>query len=363
MKKRKLYLILFIPIQLIGFYIIELSPNFIEEYYSTGLYKYISSILRILLGFIPLAIGQLIFFAGAILPFVYIFWRAVLLFKKKVRLKEEVKKLVFNGLAIFSIVYFLFNMLWGLNYHRISIADIRHFNKSNYTTTDLIEVSDFLIQETNKFRLQISCNDSLPLTVEISNKVIFEMAKNGYDQISKTNPELEYKYPSIKPMFTPQVYSYLGISGIYSPFTGEALVNASVPTFTLPATVCHEMAHQIGFALEDEANYIAYITCKNNPSPIFKYSGSLLAIRYAMNTLAHIDSCAYRKLINKINFGVMLDIKMHKTFWRQYSGLMNQVSSTFNDLYLKSNHQKQGVESYNLMVNLLIGDYKQNKSR
>ena len=146
MKKRKLYLILFIPIQLIGFYIIELSPNFIEEYYSTGLYKYISSILRILLGFIPLAIGQLIFFAGAILPFVYIFWRAVLLFKKKVRLKEEVKKLVFNGLAIFSIVYFLFNMLWGLNYHRISIADIRHFNKSNYTTTDLIEVSDYLIQ-------------------------------------------------------------------------------------------------------------------------------------------------------------------------------------------------------------------------
>jgi len=63
--------------------------------------------------------------------------------------------------------------------------------------------------------------------------------------------------------------SYLGIGGVYFPFTGEANVNISMPHTSIPFTACHEMAHQIGFAREDEANFIAYIACKNHPSPDF----------------------------------------------------------------------------------------------
>jgi len=47
--------------------------------------------------------------------------------------------------------------------------------------------------------------------------------------------------------------SYLGIGGVYFPFTGEANVNISMPHTSIPFTACHEMAHQIGFAREDEA--------------------------------------------------------------------------------------------------------------
>jgi len=68
------------------------------------------------------------------------------------------------------------------------------------------------------------------------------------------------------------------------PFTGEANVNISMPHTSIPFTACHEMAHQIGFAREDEANFIAYIACKNHPSPDFQYSGILSALINATNT-------------------------------------------------------------------------------
>ena len=53
--------------------------------------------------------------------------------------------------------------------------------------------------------------------------------------------------------------SYLGISGIFIPFTCEANVNATLPDWEIPFTACHELAHQRGFAREDEANYVGYL--------------------------------------------------------------------------------------------------------
>ncbi len=53
--------------------------------------------------------------------------------------------------------------------------------------------------------------------------------------------------------------NYLGFTGYYNPFTGEAQVNTTVPQFLLPNIALHEMGHQIGYAKEDEANFSAYL--------------------------------------------------------------------------------------------------------
>jgi len=81
-----------------------------------------------------------------------------------------------------------------------------------------------------------------------------------------------------------EVMSYLGIGGVYFPFTGEANVNISMPILQFLSPLARN-GHQIGFAREDEANFIAYIACKNHPSPDFQYSGILSALINATNTL------------------------------------------------------------------------------
>ena len=121
------------------------------------------------------------------------------------------------------------------------------------------------------------------MTIDGGFDKVREKASLGFDQAAKIYPELGGRFGKAKPIFLSSKMSYTGISGIYFPFTGEANVNVDIPHSLLPATTCHEMAHQRGFAREDEANYIAWITCSSNDNPEFKYSGTLLALIHSMN--------------------------------------------------------------------------------
>lgn len=153
--------------------------------------------------------------------------------------------------------------------------------------------------------------------------------------------------------------SYTGITGIYIPYTGEANVNINSTDFMLPSTVAHEMAHQRGFAREDEANYIAYLTCSMHPDRDFQYSGVMLALIYSMNALAENDIEAYKVLRSKYSEGVKNDLRYDAEFWAKYEGKTQEISNNVNNTYLKSNGQKDGVQSYGRMVDLLIAEYKE----
>ena len=145
---------------------------------------------------------------------------------------------------------------------------------------------------------------------------------------------------------------------IYCPYTGEANVNMTVPDAMLPCTVSHEMAHQRGFAREDEANYIAYFTCNLNPNIDFQYSGNLLAVINSMNMLKKHDLPRYSELQKTYNNGVQKDLEDYSIYIREHESLAGAISNDVNDLYLKSNRQSDGVYSYNRMVDLLIAEFR-----
>ena len=54
---------------------------------------------------------------------------------------------------------------------------------------------------------------------------------------------------------------------IINPFTLEAQVNMRMPKINLPVTIAHEMAHQLGYAAENEANFIGFINTFKNADP------------------------------------------------------------------------------------------------
>ncbi len=67
--------------------------------------------------------------------------------------------------------------------------------------------------------------------------------------------------------------NYLGFTGYYNPFTGEAQVNTTVPLFVQPFTTCHEIGHQLGYAKENEANFAGYLAAKSSPDAGFPVFG------------------------------------------------------------------------------------------
>jgi hypothetical protein len=147
--------------------------------------------------------------------------------------------------------------------------------------------------------------------------------------------------------------SYLGLSGIFMPFTAEANVNVDLPDSQLPFTACHELAHQGGIAPEDEANFVAYAACVQHPHADLRYSGALNAALYALGALAQSDPQSARRQ-GQWSPAVRRDLAALTEWNERYRGPAERVSRAVNDAYLKTQGEAEGVRSYGRMVDLLI---------
>ena len=159
-----------------------------------------------------------------------------------------------------------------------------------------------------------------------------------------------------KPVYFSGMMSRLGISGIYSPFTGEPNYNAIQPGFDIPFSVAHEMAHQRGFAREDEANFVAFLVCTKASNPFVRYSGFLGALR-VLGVLYRIAPQRYHETVAGLEEGPRADLKARANFWARYSGRLSNFSSSLNHVYLKANGVRSGVRNYNEASSLIVGYY------
>jgi hypothetical protein len=354
---KKAYLLL-LPVGVLLSYISSLYPLQTERYYSTRIDRIIISGLSRGSGILPFSLGE----AFLLLFLLFLLWKLVkilviLLGTKKYR-QSYTRRYLINGLAFVSIIYLAFILLWGVNYNRLSFARIANLDVQPATTEELAEVCGILIDRTNELRLQIDVDEDGVMQAASGKAGILQRAGAGYEKAAAIHPELGGTYGQPKGIWLSEPMSYLGLTGVYCPFTGEANVNMAVPDALLPAVASHEMAHQRGFAREDEANYIAYLTCTLNPDPDFRYSGNLLAVIIAMNMLETYDPERYLQLQAKYSDGVKQDLNFYSLFWKEHASPAGELSDAANDLYLKSNRQYDGVYSYNRMVDLLIAEFK-----
>ena len=134
-----------------------------------------------------------------------------------------------------------------------------------------------LLQKVNETkRSLVNENISYP-----DKKDLFKRAKTCYEDAAKVYPFIQYKAASVKSSLYGLLGDYLGFTGYYNPFTGEAQVNTTVPKFLLPYITLHEMGHQLGYAKEDEANFSGYLAAANSHDTLFQYSTYLDLFVYA----------------------------------------------------------------------------------
>lgn len=361
--KAKLSAILLIPIGILLVNYSSLNADAVERIYSKITYAFIGQPLSLFTGIFPFSIAELIIILVPLSIILYI----VLSIKKSLSQPEKNMHSLLNCgvnlIMTFSIVFFLFIGIWGLNYYRQPFALLAGLDVKPSSTEELIEVCETLIERANELRAGVNENNEGIMDIEEDKYAILRRCIKGYSEASKLYPELGGYYGNPKPVLLSKLMSYTGISGIYFPFTAEANVNVSIPDSMIPCTASHEMAHQRGFAREDEANYIAYLTCSLHPDVDFKYSGTLLAVINAMNALYKNDPDSYFKLGENYSKGVVRDIKAIDAFWNQFEGPIERASDRLNNAYLKANKQKDGVQSYGRMVDLLIAEHRISKSR
>ena len=95
--------------------VISRYPNFIEKYYSNGIYKVISLFYRTSLGWILFSVGDLLYavFILLFIRFIYV------LFRDKF---SEIRSYRLSVGATISVLYFFFYFSWGINYYRVPLA-------------------------------------------------------------------------------------------------------------------------------------------------------------------------------------------------------------------------------------------------
>lgn len=349
MKKQYIYKIftLFFFVQLIFIAIISRFPNLIEFYYSNGIYPYIASVFRIIFGWVPFSVGDIYYFLLGSFLFISIVRFLKNGFKN---IKENILKLG----AYISIFYFLFHLFWGMNYYRNSLFNTLELEQKEYTVNDLIDLSNDLLTKTKKIHFKLTQNDTLKVVINDSKEKIINQVYNGYEQLSKTSTNYKYNNKSIKKSLFSLPLTYMGFSGYFNPFSGEAQVDYLVPKPNLPIISSHEVAHQLGFASESEANFIGFLAATNNEIDYYKYSGYLMALRYSISATYGKDSIIGKQLIDSIPKGIIKNIQESQDFWRAYQNKAEPFFKLFYDNYLKANQQKDGMKGYSNMVGLLV---------
>ncbi len=348
--QKKYFLPLGLLIQIVLVQIISFFPEFIESFYSNGLYNSLSNLSRVLFGFIPFSIGD----------FGYLFAIVFLIIgytKNRKIIKLSWKDRLLKILSYFSIFYFSFNILWGLNYYRVPLFEKLKIEKE-YSNEDLLIFTKKLIAKTNSIHSQITKNDSLKVVFPYSQEQVFEMNLNGYQSLSKQIPSLNYKHPSIKKSLFSLPLSYMGFSGYLNPFTNEAQVNDKIPMYNFPTTLTHEMAHQLGYASESEANFIGFLASINNENIYFQYSGYNHALHNCLSNWKFNDEVQFKKLLKTVHPGIIKNYKESEDFWNKYESFVETGFHLFYDRFLKINQQKDGIDGYSRFVDLLVNYYK-----
>ncbi|MEM9680527.1 MAG: DUF3810 domain-containing protein, partial [Bacteroidota bacterium] len=264
---------------------------------------------------------------------------------------------VLDVLSAFSMFYLAFHVLWAFNYYRLPLHEALNIGHE-YSTEELLNVTEFLIQQSNSVHLDLVDHDSLIVVFPYSKSEIIDKVPEGYASLKEEFPKLNYSPRSIKTSLYSTPLTYMGFSGYLNPFTNEAQVDRLIPKFKFPTTAAHEAAHQLGYAAENEANFIGCLAALNTNDDYFTYSGYTFALRHCLFELYRRDKDAFESAYSKINKGILKNYNEVTEFWDSYENPLEAIFESTYDNFLKANNQDQGMKSYNYVVALFVNYFK-----
>ena len=261
--------------------------------------------------------------------------------------------------GLISLAAFVFVFFCGLNYYRPEFASFCGLTVRDSSSAELAALYEELMGEANALRARVpeGADGVMRLSGDFGENA--RLAREAVAKLADRYPVLPELPISPKPVANSWLMSRAQITGLFTNLTFEANINTLAPDYTVPATMCHELAHSRGFMREDEANFIGYLACLESDSDEVRYSGVMLALVHVNNRLYETDYDAYARIDAMMSDGVRRDFAQNSAYWAQFEDkVVAKVSEAVNDTYLKVNNQKDGTKSYGRMVDLLLADYR-----
>lgn len=281
------------------------------------------------------SIGDL-FYISLIFLFLFIFFTS-----KKI----EKYKILF---ILVNALYFIYQIFWGMLYFQKPLFEKKQLEKTSQKELERLAIK--YIALTNEAREELNQRN----TFEISNlnEIKYEILKSQNFIPKEFYTRKITRINNFKPSLFDEILSYTGILGYYNPFTTEAQYNTNLPATYLPFTIAHESAHQLGFARENEANFIGFIICEKSQKLELKYSAYLYTSKSLLYNIRLSNPEFAGQAALFFSEDVKKDIENEKKFFEKHDGFINDIFHFTNDLFLKSNRQ-EGSITYSYFIELL----------
>ena len=307
---------------------------------------------------VPFSVMEVLEAALVLFAIGYLVWSIAAVAKAKGRRGSRAYSAALGAVCAGLSLWAGFCLLWGVNFWTDSFQDQSGIYAQPVALEDLKEVTAYFAARVGETAGGVARDEHGLFAV--SREEILVNSVRAYDGISQEFPFLAFDDPGVKPMAFSRLMSALDFTGFYCSFTGESNVNVDSPACMLPSTVAHELAHQRGFASEQECNFLAVLAATTCGDPAYEYSGWLIGYVYLGNALYSRDPETYWAIReDSIPEEAQLDLAYNNAYWAQFQDTaVQRASNKVYDGILKSYGDERGIQSYGTVVDLLVAYYK-----
>ncbi|MBO4261088.1 MAG: DUF3810 domain-containing protein [Clostridia bacterium] len=355
---------------LVAFAVYQLAAGhsgFVRSVYTEKVFPVITSPMKFLASLVPFSVGEVLLIALAVLAvsgLVFCFARWIYLGVRKKKGTKGFLRLLAVVLTVGILVGGNFFVYGALNYRSLTFKEVTGIEVTPAKTDELEQLCLYLGRKATEARSVLTENDEGVICDARSDYDILKASTKGFATASKEFSCLSGYLVAPKPAIFSDMMSYEQIAGIFPIVYTESIVNVNAPVYDTPFTACHELAHQLGFAQEDEANFIGFIAAIANDDPLYVYSGYYNGFSYAMNKLHSFDEEKWAAVWSDPDIdseGISRDMRHANAIWDAYkkkAPVISRISEAVNDSYLKANDIKDGTYSYGRMVDLMLAYYR-----
>lgn len=357
---KRMYLLLALPAGLLLVLAAKADSRWVETLYAQRFHLFLERTIGRAISALPFSVSEILI-ALAVLGALFYIGFTIRGSVHNRAWKHVWYRFSVNVLCAAAVGYFLFVITMGLNYYRASVTEYLGLETGTYSTQQLEQVCAYLAEQINQTRAALPEDENGVAQLKDTDfSDLSAAARDCFNEMAADHPGIGTLTARNKPMLSSRWMSRMLTMGVYFPITMESNINVDMTSYTIPATMCHELAHVKGFMREDEANFLGFLATTYATREDIRYSGYMMAFGYALQQLAQADRTAAVRVAQTVSDGVLRDDRADEAYWQPFRNTtIADASGKVYDAYLQSNDQKDGVKSYGRMVDLLLAWYFQ----
>jgi len=310
--------------------VVPVPAGLVERWYSSLAYPAIQRVVTPLSNAVPFALFDALCLA-ALCGFAVAAYRRI----RRFGWRRGSLRLAWLAVVSAAAIYLAFLATWGLNYRRVPILEKVAFDRARIRRSAATDLGDVNAATLNRL-FAAAHADALSLDA---------LASSFDDAIGRMGARTAIVPGRPKQTLLGAYFHEISVAGMTDPFFLETLVAPDLFDVERPFVIAHEWAHLAGYADESEANFIAWLTCRHGDA-LAQYSAALIMIGYAQPA---------RPLRDALDVGPKVDLWTMQYRYARTNPTLRVAARRGYDTYLKANRVEKGVESYDAVVQLILG--------